>query len=256
MKKIVVLIAITLLIFSCGGSKTVKQEKKVDTKVQVKKEKKVVVVRDSELVKKDFEGIMNSYKEDDSSTRYIEELSKLSTNLSKYPYIAYDLAYLYMLEKNYQKSYDYLNKSIKGNYYTPALTNISYIAYKLNKEKEVLSKLKDFFTNKFDMRSNDESVRNEKELALSNFALIVILTGNPKDAINYIRKILTVKPKSVHAYKALAYAYINMKKWSLAKKVIDLAISYSDKKETKADLYVIKGWIYEGEGKSAEMVAS
>ncbi len=263
MKKLVVLIITSLFLFSCGGTqKTVKKEetKQVkEKKVEKKVEKVVVSNYDDTDLKEKFKDIMSEYhsnEDEENYSSYIEKLTNLTNDYKRYPAVGYNIATFYMEEKNYEKAYKYLYKTLKAKIYVPALTNLSYVSYKLNKSEKVLKAFKKLFDQKFDMKSIDEDIRNEKELALSNYALLVILSGHPEDSIKYIRKILTVKPKSVYAYQTLTYAYIQMKKWSIAKKVVDLAISYSDKKETKANLYVIKGWIYEGEGRSSEMVAS
>jgi len=264
MKKYILNIIIILMFFitSCGGGKTVKKDdnfsdKKDDKKVELKKEIKEEVVDNSlndEEVKKDFSTMMSKYKLDKkdgnlSYVDYISSLKEMSNNYKKYPEIGFNVGSLSIKLSKYNESYNYLLKTYKKSKYIPALINLSYVAYKLNKINEVLPYFKEAF-----LLENIEPDLRERLLA--NYSFILIINKDYKEALKVIREILSFKPRSIPAYKNLGILYTNDKKYSLAEKIIDLSISYTKDKKEQAVLYVVKARYYKAKVNSVKMIAS
>jgi tetratricopeptide (TPR) repeat protein len=269
MKKFIVNIIVLLVFFviGCTGNKTVKKDdtkkedvKKIDVKDDTKKvdvdknENNLESEKTEEDVKQEFNTMMAKYKLDSkennlSFTSYIELSNKINADYKKYPEIGFNKGVFYTKVSKFEEAYQYLLETYKKSKYVPAIINLAFPAYKLNKIKEILpyleeaSKLKDL-----DM--------DTKEKLLVNYSFLLIINKDYDKAIDVIREILSFKPRSILAYKNLGILYTNNKKYSLAEKVIDLSISYTKDKKEQADLYVVKARFYKAKVESVKMIAS
>jgi len=275
MKKIIVNIVIMLvfLLTSCGTNKVVKKDDKLsdqkkdqkldpkdskkDAKKEVKEDIKKEVVDDSIKdagIKKEFSVMMSKYKLDKkdgtlSYVTYMDSLGEITDNYKKYPEVGFNIGSMAIKLSKFNEAYNSLLTTYNKSQYIPALINLSYVAYKLNRIKDVLPLLK-----KASLIEKIDADLREKLLA--NYSFILIINKNYEQALTVIREILSFKPRSILAYKNLGILYTNDKKFSLAEKVIDLSISYTKDKKEQSGLYVIKARYYKAKVNSVKMIAA
>jgi len=265
MKKFIVNI-IVLLVFStisCGGNKAVKKDDNAkNLKNSEKTEKKEIVKQNEEAddsksreeIEKEFNTMMAKYKLEKkdnnlSFSSYINSSNKITDNYKKYPEVGFNKGVFYFKISKFEKSYKHLLKTYKASKYIPALINLAYVAYKLDKTKEILP-----YMERASKLKNIEADNREKLLA--NYSFLLIINKEYDKAIKVIREILEFKPRSILAYKNLGILYTNNKKFSIAEKVIDLSISYTENKKEQAKLYVIKAEYYKAKFESVKMIAA
>lgn len=276
MKRLIVNIVILLafsVISSCGGGKVVKKDDNKDLKKEVNKPtdknngKAELAnsingennnIKDSsksdEDIKNEFNTMMSKYKLDKkennlSFSNYIKASDEISTNYTKYPEIGFNKGTFYLKISKFEQAYKYLLETYKKSKYIPALINLAYLSYRLNKINEVLPYL--------EKASKIKNINKaDKEKVLANYSFLLIINKKYDKAIKVIREILAYKPRSILAYKNLGILYTNNKKFSIAEKVIDLSISYTQDKKEQAELYVIKARFYKAQFESVKMIAS
>ncbi len=258
--KIGVLIIVVLFLLSCGGSKVEKKDEKIKEKEVVKETVKEVEVKKDEpkVEEKDamdiFVNTMSKYQSDLSKgevahIEYIKSLIPIKTNSDKIPEINFNIGTFYFQLENYEEAYKYYMDLLKINPYEPALINLTYVAYKLNKVNDVLKLYEPIIKKHEDKKTINEEL-------FSNYAMLLILSNKHFEALKEIRSILAFNQVSIPAYRTLAYMYITTKKYSLAEKTINLAISYTKDPIKQAPLYVVKAKLYEIQQESSKMMAS
>ena len=253
---------------SCGGSKTVKKdnsENKPEKKENISNKAQKTIIdnneednnetsKSKEELINEFNTIMSKYALDKKSntlslSKYISEMDNVTHDYSLIPEVGFNKGTFYLNLGKFQEAYNYLMKTYKKSGYLPALINLSYVAYRLNRLNEVLPLL-------------DSAAKKEikdkklKEELLSNYSFILILQKKYDKALSWIREILSFKPHSILAYRNLGILYTNSKKYSLAEKVIDLSISYTKDKKEQAELYVVKARYYKAKVESVKMIAA
>ncbi len=276
MKKLIVNIIILLAFsaISCGGGKTVKKDDNENIKKGVNKSTDTSSRKDkampnptngennkikntsksNEDIKNEFNTMMSKYKLDKkennlSFSNYIEAFDEISTNYTKYPEIGFNKGTFYLKISKFNKAYKYLLTTYKKSKYIPALINLAYVSYRLNKIDEILPYLEEASK----LKNLD---KDNKEKLLANYSFLLIINKKYDKAITVIREILEYRPRSILAYKNLGILYTNNKKFSIAKKVIDLSINYTQDKKEQAELYVIKARFYKAQFESVKMIAS
>ncbi len=273
MKKFIIniIILLTFSIVGCGGNKTVKKDEDKKIKEEVSKPsddtlKTQGVVsqpnrennnengKNKEEIIKEFNTMMSKYKLDKkennlSFSNYIEASDEITTDYSKYPEIGFNKGTFYLKISKFGEAYKYLLKTYKKSGYIPALVNLAYVSYRLNKTGEILP----YLEKASKMKNLD---KDEKEKLLANYSFLLIIDKKYDKAIQVIREILEYKPRSILAYKNLGILYTNNKKFSIAEKVIDLSISYTKDKKEQAELYVIKARFYKAKFESVKMIAA
>ena len=252
--------------FSCGGNKTVKKDdKKLSDRQEINKKEDNTVQEEKENIPqsntenkeeiiKEFNTLMAKYKLNEKEGNimfadYIEALDEISEDYKNFPEIGFNKGVFYTKISKFKEAYKYLMMTYKKSHYIPALINLSYLAYKLNRISELLPYLK----NAASLKKIDKDL---KEKLLVNYSFLLIMEKKYDEAIKVIREVLAFKPRSIAAYKNLGIMYTNSKKFSIAQKVIDLSISYTKDKKEQAELYVIKARYYKAKFESVNMIAA
>lgn len=270
MRKVVLYTMLTIFTISCGTAKVEKKEdekKEFEMKEKAEKERQELLRKQQEEAEKQkepqisrddilnqFNDVMQKYQNDLASQslqplEYISQLSKLNGKIDGTPEIMFNIATISLLLEQYQKSYDLYLKLVKTDHLDKAFTNLAYLAYKLNKIPDVIAVYKPFVDSFNKEKKIDENL-------LSNYAMLLIMSEKYSEALVQIRTILSFNQLSIPAYRSLAYLYILTKKYALAEKTINLAISYSQEPTKKASLYVILAKLFETMQESSKMMAA
>ncbi len=270
MRKVVLYTMLTIFTISCGTAKVEKKEdekKEFEMKEKAEKERQELLRKQQEEAEKQkepqisrddilnqFNDVMQKYQNDLTSQslqplEYISQLSKLNGKIDGTPEIMFNIATISLLLEQYQKSYDLYLKLVKTDHLDKAFTNLAYLAYKLNKIPDVIAVYKPFVDSFNKEKKIDENL-------LSNYAMLLIMSEKYSEALVQIRTILSFNQLSIPAYRSLAYLYILTKKYALAEKTINLAISYSQEPTKKASLYVILAKLFETMQESSKMMAA
>ncbi|MBN2693663.1 tetratricopeptide repeat protein [bacterium] len=270
MKKVVLYAILAIFVVSCGTTKVEKKKddkKEFEMKEKAEKERQELLKKQQEEAEKQkepqiskdeiieqFNSIMQKYEIDLNSQsaqplEYISQLSEINRKIEGVSEIMFNIATLSLILEQYQNSYDYYLKLVKKDPLNKAFTNLAYLGYKLNKISEVIEIYKPLISKLKTDKKVDENL-------LSNYAVLLIMSQKYSEALVQIRLILSFNQLSIPAYRSLAYLYILTKKYALAEKTINLAISYSQEPTKKASLYVILAKLFETMQESSKMMAA